>query len=151
MRTAHRNAPNTTLFASFPASQDPPCTVGAPSTTDDILRAHFFLGWMISRSSEISFDGLGSVATLDRSEVLWASPDVTGGTFNGRDPKVSSVKLTEEQYQMAATIETQSLTVLRSEEALYVHLMFRYLSGTADNLAVPPSQLIFDLPEMHRG
>lgn len=99
----------------------------------------------------MSFDGPGGVETIEREEMVPYSLAITGDSANGRAPKDPLVILTERQHQISATIATPRVTVPAEREALYVHRMFRYFYQTADNLAMPPFQIIEDLPELRRG
>lgn len=88
MRISRRNGPSATHSTASPASKDPPFTVGAPITPDDLLPAVTLPGWTLACRAQMSFDGPGGVGTLEHAEVVRASQAVSGDSANERASKV---------------------------------------------------------------
>lgn len=64
MRITHLNALSTTPSTTLVATEDPLCTVGAPTAPDDLIPADTFPGWARTLRSHMSFDGPGGLPTL---------------------------------------------------------------------------------------
>lgn len=151
MRITNRNTSSATSNTDVATTEDLPCTVGAPTAPKDLLPADYFPGWELSRRSQMLFNGLGCVATLEHFKIVRASGAVTGDNTNGSAPKVVLGKLTEGKFQIPTTIMTSRVSNMTNREAVYVHCMFRCFSGTVNDPVLLLVLLIIHLPSMNRG
>lgn len=98
----------------------------------------------------MNFDCAGSVTTLGRREVSRVEIITIGDSAAARAPRVALIKLIEVYLQIPETTGTPRVSVPCPREALYVHWMYRYLTGVAEYLSSPPVPIIVDLPQMRR-
>lgn len=139
-----------TLFTSVhpppppAADADPSCTLGLPVTREDALPASDFPGWACTRWIQMSFDGAGGVTSLGRVEVRRCEMATTADSAACRVPWVSLMESIEGYFKIPAFIATSRVSVTTTSEALYVHRMFRFLSGTADHVSVAPAPSAVD-------
>lgn len=83
MRIGRINSVSATLSTTLTATEDLLCTIGRPTSTDNLLPPDSLHRSALAHRSQMSFDGPGGVATNYRAEFLRASCAVTGDIAKG--------------------------------------------------------------------
>lgn len=99
--------------------------------------AQKFPGWAFACTSQLTFDGAVEGASLDRAQVRRVTSSVTSDSVSGRVPAVAFMCYVKVHFNIPEFIPTPLIAVPTNIEALYVHDIYSYLSGVADDLSAP--------------
>lgn len=109
-----------------------------------------FPDWALFGRSQMNFDGVGGVASLDRTEVRRVARSVTSDSTSGTVPDVTFMRYVEGNFLIPESFPTPRIAVETKREVIYVHKMHPYLVGVAEDLSTPPFLPSIDSKEMHR-
>lgn len=98
----------------------------------------------------MNFDGAGGLVVSERAGVHSAEVKSSTGTHAEHAPRVALLTQLEGCFQITYIITTPRFYVPNKVEATYVHMMSRYLAGTAEDLVSPPVSLIVNVAPLMR-